>query len=79
MIRSEPHIPYTFSSINLMDGRRDRMVFGFTTTYVISAYHYKRENERQHSLLVYTLGSRRFVVWEIDRLFFFNSMEQYFV
>ena len=53
MLRSEPHIPDTFSSINLMDGRRDRMIFGFSTTYVISAYHYKRENERQHSLLVY--------------------------
>ena len=40
MLRSEPHIPDTFSSINLMDGRRDRdrMVFGFSTTYVISAY-----------------------------------------
>ena len=66
MLKSEPHILDTFSSINLMDGRRGRMVFGFTTTYVISAYHYKRKYERQHSLLVYTLGSRRFVVWEIN-------------
>ena len=33
MLRSEPHRPYTFISINLMDGRRgrDRMVFGLWT------------------------------------------------
>ena len=47
MLRSEPHIPDTFSSINLMDGRRgrDRMVFGFTTTYVISAYQNVKMND----------------------------------
>ena len=47
MLRSGPHIPDTFSSINLMDGRRDRdrMVFGFSTTYVISAYQIIKIND----------------------------------
>jgi hypothetical protein len=48
MLRSEPHIPDTFSSINLMDGRRGRdhrMIFGFTTTYVISAYQNVKIND----------------------------------
>ena len=45
MLRSEPHIPDTFSSINLMDGRRDRMIFGFSTTYVISAYQNVKIND----------------------------------
>ena len=31
----------TATSIKLwVGGRRDRMILGFTTTYVISAYHY---------------------------------------
>ena len=36
-------------------GRRGRMVFGFTTTYVISAYHHERHEFEHHSGDVYSI------------------------